>query len=131
MSSGAGVAAVTGTAIRRCAAMRTAMGRGRLGLGGGGAWGEAGSSGGRNSSMRGNLDGSSQLGQNDAMVDIDLVKLQGKGGAADGFSNQLANLSAEQQGDRLQRLERSMLRLERVNMEILAMLQKFVASLKR
>jgi general secretion pathway protein A len=92
---------------------------------------DEGSSGGRNSSMRGNLDGSSQLGQNDAMVDIDLVKLQGKGGAADGFSNQLANLSAEQQGDRLQRLERSILRLERVNMEILAMLQKFVASLKR
>ena len=47
------------------------------------------------------------------------------------FSNQLANLGAEQQGDRLQRLERSMLRLERVNLEILAMLQKLVASLRR
>jgi hypothetical protein len=35
------------------------------------------------------------------------------------MSGQLASLGAEQQGDRLQRLERSMLRLERVNIEIL------------
>ena len=92
---------------------------------------EEGSGGGRNTSTRGHLDGSSQFGSSDALVDIDLAKLQGKNAFADGFSSQLANLSAEQQGDRLQRLERSMLRLERVNLEILSVMQKFVASLKR
>ena len=92
---------------------------------------DEGSSGGRNSSMRGNLDSSSQFGPADELVDIDLARLQGKGAIADGFASQLANLSAEQNGDRLQRLERSMLRLERVNLEILAMLQKLVASFKR
>jgi general secretion pathway protein A len=67
----------------------------------------------------------------DGNIDIDLAKLQGPGQLYDGFSQQLASLGAEQQGDRLQRLERSMLRLERVNLEILAMMQKFVASLRR
>jgi len=60
-----------------------------------------------------------------------LVKLQGAAAFADGFASQLANLGAEQQGDRILRLERSMMRLERVNLEILSMLQKLVASLKR
>jgi len=46
-------------------------------------------------------------------------------------NKELASLGAEQQGDRLQRRERSMLRLERVNIEILGMLQKLVTSLKR
>lgn len=67
----------------------------------------------------------------DPLVDIDLARLNGAGALAEGFSNQLASLGAEQQGDRLQGLERSMLRLERVNLEILAMMQKFVASLRR
>jgi putative secretion ATPase (PEP-CTERM system associated) len=67
----------------------------------------------------------------DGVVDIDLAKLQGAGSVVDGMSSQLASLGAEQQGDRLQRLERSLLRLERVNIEILGMLQKLVTSLKR
>ena len=67
----------------------------------------------------------------DGLVDIDLAKLQGSGSVVDGMSSQLASLGAEQQGDRLQRLERSLLRLERVNIEILGMLQKLVTSLKR
>ena len=67
----------------------------------------------------------------DGMVDIDLAKLQGAGSVVEGMSSQLASLGAEQQGDRLQRLERSLLRLERVNIEILGMLQKLVTSLKR
>jgi general secretion pathway protein A len=54
-----------------------------------------------------------------------------RGPVVDGMSSQLASLGAEQQGDRLQRLERSMLRLERVNIEILGMLQKLVTSLKQ
>ena len=82
-------------------------------------------------SMRGFLDSTGGHTGPDSLVDIDLAKLQGAGALADGFSSQLANLGAEQQGDRVARLERSMLRLERVNLEILAMLQKLVASLKR
>ena len=62
---------------------------------------------------------------------IDLAKLQGKSGFADGFSSQLANLSAEHQGDRLQRLERSVLRLERANVQTLGMLKKLVNAVKR
>jgi len=42
----------------------------------------------------------------------------------------LSSLSEEQQGDRLQRLERSMLRLERVGLETLAALQTLVNALK-
>ena len=92
---------------------------------------EAGGAVNRNVSTRGFLDSASHHAGADPLVDIDLAKLQGTGSLVDGFSNQLANLGAEQQGDRLQRLERSMLRLERVNLEILAMMQKFVASLRR
>ena len=92
---------------------------------------EAGGAVNRNVSTRGFLDSASHHAGADPLVDIDLAKLQATGSLVDGFSNQLANLGAEQQGDRLQRLERSMLRLERVNLEILAMMQKFVASLRR
>ena len=82
-------------------------------------------------SVRAFLDSSSSHTGPDSLVDIDLAKLQTVGSVADGFSSQLASLGAEQQGDRIARLERSMLRLERVNLEILGMLQKLVASLKR
>ena len=82
-------------------------------------------------STRGFLDNTTHHTGPDSMVDIDLAKLQGASSVVDGLSSQLASLGAEQQGDRLQRLERSMLRLERVNIEILAMLQKLVSSLKR
>ena len=92
---------------------------------------EAGGSALRNTSVRGIVDGAAQHTGPDSLVDIDLAKLQGAGALMDGFSGQLASLGAEQQGDRLQRLERSMLRLERVNLEILGMLQKFVTSLRR
>jgi putative secretion ATPase (PEP-CTERM system associated) len=92
---------------------------------------EVGGASGRNVSSRAPLDVSSQFGASDSMVDIDLAKLQGIASYGDGFSSQLANLSAEQYGDRLQRLERSMLRLERVNLEILSMLQKFVAAVRK
>lgn len=77
------------------------------------------------------LDTSVQNGSSDALVDIDLARLQGAVASAEGFSSQLANLGAEQHGDRLQRIERSMLRLERVNLEVLSTLQKFVTSLRK
>mgnify|MGYP000606677207 CR=1 FL=1 len=77
------------------------------------------------------LDSTTQHTGPDQLVDIDLAKLQGAASVVDGMASQLAGLGAEHQGDRLQRLERSMLRLERVNLEVLGMLQKLVASLKR
>jgi general secretion pathway protein A len=93
---------------------------------------DEGSGGGRNTSTRGHRSANSQFAQlSGPMVDIDLARLQGGGSSVEGFSNQLANLSAEQQGDRLERLEHSMLRLERVNLEILAVMQQFIASTKR
>ena len=82
-------------------------------------------------SVRGFLDSTAQHNGSDALVDIDLAKLHGAVSLVEGFSSQIANLGAEQQGDRLQRIERSMLRLERVNLEVLSMLQKFVTSLRK
>ena len=82
-------------------------------------------------SVRGFLDSTAHHNGSDALVDIDLATLHGAVALAEGFSIQRANLEAEQQGDRLQRIERSMLRLERVNLEILSMLQKFVAALRK
>ena len=62
----------------------------------------------------------------DSYVDIDLSRLELDPAAADAMYGQLHNLGAEQYSGRLQRLERSLLRLERVNLEILTMLQKLV-----
>ena len=46
-------------------------------------------------------------------------------------SRQIAALTADQRGDQLQRLERSLLRLERINVQTLAMLQKLVHAVKK
>jgi general secretion pathway protein A len=51
--------------------------------------------------------------------------------AAEAMSKQLASLGAEQRGDQLQRLERSLLRLERINVQTLGMLQKLVGAVKK
>ncbi len=86
----------------------------------------------RVNSGRAQLAAASRFGEADALVDIDLAKLQqGIAPFADSLSDQLSSLSAEQNGDRLHRLERSMLRLERINGEILGMLQKMVAAVQR
>ena len=85
----------------------------------------------KSGSGRALLDISVQDDSTDSLVDIDLARLQGAVSSAEGFSSQLANLGAEQHGDRLQRIERSMLRLERVNLEVLSTLQKFVTSLRK
>ncbi len=47
------------------------------------------------------------------------------------MSKQIAALTADQRGDQLQRLERSLLRLERINVQTLNMLQKLVAAVKK
>ncbi len=64
-------------------------------------------------------------------VDIDPTRLQISASLANDLSEQIANLGQERHGDRLLRLERSLLRIERFNLEILTMLQKLVHSVKK
>lgn len=61
--------------------------------------------------------------------DIDLSRLNVTTEATQVMSGQLATLVAEQKLDQLQRVERSILRLERQNVQILGLLQKLVGAL--
>jgi general secretion pathway protein A len=71
-------------------------------------------------------------GNSDVMeLDVDLTQLKLDPEAASAMSRQLASLTAEQRGDQLQRLERGLLRLERTNLQILAMLQQLVGALAK
>jgi general secretion pathway protein A len=70
------------------------------------------------------------LPPNGLPLDVDLSKLRLDATAADGMNRQLARLSAEQRLDQVQRLERSLLRLERINVQTLSLLQKLVASVR-
>jgi hypothetical protein len=63
-------------------------------------------------------------------LDLDLSKLKVEPAVAESMSRQLSRLSAEQRLDQLQRLERSLLRLERINVQTLSLLQKLVAAVK-
>ncbi|MFT3717882.1 XrtA/PEP-CTERM system-associated ATPase [Pseudorhodoferax sp.] len=63
--------------------------------------------------------------------DADFNDLQFDPAVLDGVDARITSLGQEHQGDRLQRLERSLLRLERINLELLAMLKKLVASARR
>ncbi|MDO8770449.1 MAG: XrtA-associated ATPase [Burkholderiaceae bacterium] len=65
------------------------------------------------------------------LVDIDLVKLQVAPGLAGAISSQIDGLGVEQYDGRLRRLEGSMLRLERINLEILVMLKKLVSAVNK
>jgi len=47
------------------------------------------------------------------------------------MSQQIASLTADQRGDQLQRLEKSLLRLERINVQTLNMLQQLVSAVKK
>ena len=66
-----------------------------------------------------------------AAVDLDLSQLKLEPDEAQDMSRQLAQLTADQRGDQLQRLERSLLRLERINVQTLTLLQKLVDSVKK
>lgn len=68
--------------------------------------------------------------QQDAVPDIDLSQLDLDPEAAQQMSGQLANLMAEQKLDQLQRMERSILRLERQNVQLLSLLQKLVGAIR-
>jgi hypothetical protein len=65
------------------------------------------------------------------VLDVDLTKIKLDSEEAEGMSRQIAQLAADQRGDQLQRLERSLLRLERINVQTLAMLQKLVNAVKK
>ena len=67
----------------------------------------------------------------DIDLDLDLGRLKIGAAEADGMSKQIASLTADQRGDQLQRLERSLLRLERINLQTLSMLQKLVSAVKK
>jgi hypothetical protein len=64
-----------------------------------------------------------------AVLDLDLTNLNLSPEKAEDMSRQLAQLTADQRGDQLQRLERSLLRLERTNLQTLALMQKLVDAL--
>jgi putative secretion ATPase (PEP-CTERM system associated) len=64
-------------------------------------------------------------------LDLDLSRLQIDGATADAMQRQLAALTADQRGDQLQRLEKSLLRLERINVQTLGMLTQLVQGLQR
>jgi len=66
-----------------------------------------------------------------AELDVDLSKLKLDINEAEAINKQLASLTADQRGDQLQRLERSLLRLERINVQTLATLQKLVNAVRR
>ncbi len=64
-------------------------------------------------------------------LDVDLSRIKLDSSTAEAASKQLASLAADQRGDQLQRLERSLLRLERINLQTLALLQKLVNAASR
>ena len=73
---------------------------------------------------------SSEIGA-EPMPDVDLSRIKLGPKAAKNMSNQLETLVAEQRLDQLQRLERSILRLERLNVQTLGLLQKLVGAVKK
>ncbi|MEK8053328.1 XrtA/PEP-CTERM system-associated ATPase [Ideonella sp. DXS22W] len=66
-----------------------------------------------------------------ATLDVDLSKLQLDPAAADTMSRQIGRLAGESRGDQLQRIERGLLRLERTNIQLLALMQQLVAAVKK
>jgi putative secretion ATPase (PEP-CTERM system associated) len=60
------------------------------------------------------------------LLDVESTRIQVTPGLAEALSSQIDTLGLEQYDGRLRRLERSMLRLERINLESLVMLKKLV-----
>ena len=61
---------------------------------------------------------------------LDLGRIELPSGAAHAMARRLGRLGDAQQGDRLQRLEHSLLRLEDINRQALAMLERLVLAVK-
>ena len=85
---------------------------------------------GAGSSLHGDL-AAADTGSSVASLDVDLSKLQLDPAAANTMSRQLARLASEQRGDQSQRLERGLLRIERTNLQMLALLQQLVSAVKK
>ncbi|HMN75656.1 MAG TPA: XrtA-associated ATPase [Burkholderiaceae bacterium] len=64
------------------------------------------------------------------LSNLDLSKATLSSQAANGLSRQIAGQLVEQRIDQMQRLERSVLRLERLNVQTLGLLQKLVSAVK-
>ncbi len=64
-----------------------------------------------------------------AALDLDLTQLKLDPQTAENLSRQIDALAADQRGDQLQRLERGLLRLERINVQTLSLLQALVKAL--
>jgi putative secretion ATPase (PEP-CTERM system associated) len=75
--------------------------------------------------------GNGRLSVIDADLQLDLSKLQLDPGVVRTITQKLDALGADQHVDQLQRLERSVLRLERVNVQTLGMLKKLVSAVKK
>jgi len=59
-------------------------------------------------------------------LDVDISKLHLEPTVASAMAGQLSGLASEQYDARMRRMERSILRMERINLEVLGMLQKLV-----
>jgi general secretion pathway protein A len=66
-----------------------------------------------------------------AVLDVDLSQVALGEEEGQEMSRQLAALTADQRGDQLQRLEKSLLRLERTNLQTLTILQQLVNAVKK
>ena len=64
-------------------------------------------------------------------LDVDLSTAQIDAGAADTLQRQITRLSGEQRADQMMRLERGLHRLERTNLQILALMQQLVNAVKK
>lgn len=70
-------------------------------------------------------------GTEESGFDIDLGRLEFESSSLDHISEKLGGLGHEQVKERLNRIEKTLLRLERVDLEILSSLQRLVGSVKR
>ena len=75
------------------------------------------------------VNGHAALADTGAQVDLSSLRLDA--GLAKGINRQIDALGADQFMDQLQRLERSVLRLERMNVQTLGMLKKLVNAVKK
>jgi general secretion pathway protein A len=64
-------------------------------------------------------------------LDIDVSRARLGADLAEDMARKLGSLGAEHEGDRLERLERGILRLERINLQTLSMLQTLVGALTK
>jgi general secretion pathway protein A len=70
-------------------------------------------------------------GPDESGFDIDLGRLEFESSALNEISEKLGGLGQDQFKERLNRIEKTLLRLERVDLEILASLQKLVGSVRK